>query len=179
MLDLLIFIILIISLIIGAKRGFIVELIHIGSIIIALLLAVSYYKQLADKFVLWIPYPGFTDNATVALALDSLDVDRTFYRVFAFAIIFFVAKIALQIIGSMFDFLAYLPVFNSLNFLLGAVLCFIEAYIVIFIGLYVVALIPLESIQKIVDKSIITGIMLEHTPVITKMFQNWWYIYMK
>lgn len=179
MLDLLIVIILIMSVIIGAKRGLIVQLIHIGSIVLALIVAVSYYKQLADKFVLWIPYPGFSENGTIMLALDSLDVDHTFYRAFAFAIIFFITKIILQIIGSMFDFLTYLPVLNSLNFLLGAVFCFIEAYLLIFVGLYVVAFIPLESVQKMMDRSLIADTMLEHTPVITKMFQNWWYIYMK
>ena len=115
----------------------------------------------------------------MTLVLDTLDVDRTFYRVFAFAIIFFVVKISLQILGSMFDFLTYLPVISSLNYVLGATLSFVEAYIILFIGLYVVALIPIESIQSIVDNSFITGLMLEHTPVITKVFQNWWYIYMK
>jgi uncharacterized membrane protein required for colicin V production len=179
MLDLLILAIFIISIIIGAKRGLIVQLIHIGSFLVALVVAIIYYKPLADKFVLWIPYPGFTDGSTITLVLDSLDVDRTFYRVFAFALIFFAVKIALQIVGSMFDFLTYLPILSSLNYLLGAVLCFIEAYLILFIGLYVLALLPLESIQKIVDGSFITGLMLEHSPIITSMFQNWWYIYMK
>lgn len=179
MLDLLILVIFIISLIIGAKRGLIVQLIHIGSFLVAFFAAVIYYKPLAEKFVLWIPYPGFTEGSTMTLVLDSLDVDRTFYRVFAFAIIFFSVKIALQIVGSMFDFLTYLPVISSLNYLLGAVLCFIEAYLILFIGLYVVALLPVESVQSILGGSFITGLMLEHTPVITSMFQNWWYIYMK
>ncbi len=179
MLDLFILLILIISLIIGAKRGLIVQLIHIGSFLVALIVAAVYYKSLAEKFVLWIPYPGFTDGSTMTLVLDSLDVDRTFYRVFAFAIIFFVVKIALQIVGSMFDFLTYLPILSSLNFVLGAVLCFIEAYIILFIGLYVIALLPIESVQAIVDSSFITGLMLEHTPVLTSVFQNWWYIYVK
>ena len=179
MLDLFVLAIFIISLIIGAKRGLIVQLIHIGSFIIALIVAIIYYKPLADKFVLWIPYPGFSDGSTMTLVLDTLDVDRTFYRVFAFAIIFFVVKISLQILGSMFDFLTYLPVIGSLNYLLGAVLSFVEAYIILFIGLYVIALIPIEAVQSIVDSSFITGLMLEHTPVITKVFQNWWYIYMK
>ena len=89
MLDLLILAIFIISIIIGAKRGLIVQLIHIGSFLVALIVAVVYYKPLAEKFVLWIPYPGFADGSTMTLVLDSLDVDRTFYRVFAFAIIFF------------------------------------------------------------------------------------------
>ena len=177
MLDLFILVVFIISLIIGAKRGLIVQLIHIGSFLIALIVAVIYYKPLADKFVLWIPYPGFTEGSTMTLVLDSIDVDRTFYRVFAFALIFFIVKIALQILGSMFDFLTYLPVFSSLNYVLGAVLGFIEAYMLLFIGLYVIALLPIDSIQSIVDGSFITGLMLEHTPIITKLFQDWWYIY--
>ena len=177
MLDLFILVVFIMSLIIGAKRGLIVQLIHIGSFLIALIVAVIYYKPLADKFVLWIPYPGFTEGSTMTLVLDSIDVDRTFYRVFAFALIFFIVKIALQILGSMFDFLTYLPVFSSLNYVLGAVLGFIEAYMLLFIGLYVIALLPIDSIQSIVDGSFITGLMLEHTPIITKLFQDWWYIY--
>ncbi|MEO4052022.1 CvpA family protein [Solibacillus sp. CAU 1738] len=179
MLDIILLFILVASLIVGAKRGFVVQAIHIGSFFIALIVAYIYYKPLAQKFVLWIPYPGFTENSTATLILDTLDVDRTFYRVIAFAIIFFVVKIALQIVGSMFDFLTYLPVLGSINRLLGALLCFVEFYFLIFIGLYVFALLPLESVQGVLSKSILTGIILEHTPIITSMFQNWWYIYSK
>lgn len=179
MLDIILLFIFIASLVVGAKRGFIVQAIHIGSFFIALIVAYIYYKPLAQKFVFWIPYPGFTENNTATLILDSLDVDRTFYRVIAFAVIFFVVKIAIQIVGSMFDFLAYLPVLGSINRLLGAILCFIEFYIIIFIGLYVIALLPLENVQIVLRKSIITGMMLENTPILTSMFQNWWYIYSK
>ncbi|MER2120520.1 MAG: CvpA family protein, partial [Solibacillus sp.] len=69
-----------------------------------------------------------------------------------------------------------LPVLSSLNYVLGAVLGFIEMYLVLFIGLYVVALLPVESIQTFIDSSILAGLILEHTPIITSMFQNWWYI---
>lgn len=177
--DLLILIVFALSLIVGMKRGFILQAMNLIGFVVALIVAVAYYKPLADKFVLWIPYPGFTDNATMTVVLDTLDVDRTFYRVLAFALIFFAVKIALQIVGSMFDFLTYLPVLKSVNRLLGAVLCFIEFYLIIFIILYVLALLPIEGLQVRLDRSIITGLMLEHTPVITQMFQNWWYIYTK
>lgn len=177
MLDLLLLIIFAISLAIGARRGFILQAVHLASYVVAIIVAFIYYKPLAQKFVLWIPYPGFTEGVTTTLMLDTLDIDRTFYRVFAFAIIFFAVKIALQIIGSMFDFLSQLPVFSSVNYVLGAVLCFIEVYLVLFIALYVLALVPIESIQSITDSSIITKLMLEHTPIVTSVFQNWWYIY--
>lgn len=175
--DLLLLIVFVGSLIIGMKRGFIMQAINLISFVVALIVAIVYYKPLADKFVLWIPYPGFTENATMTVVLDTLDVDRTFYRVLAFALIFFAVKIALQIVGSMFDFLTYLPVLKSVNRLLGAVLCFIEFYLIAFILLYVLALVPVEALQVRLDRSILTGLILEHTPIVTQMFQNWWYIY--
>lgn len=178
MLDIILLFLLLLSFGVGAKRGFLVQVIHLGSFLIALLVAYIYYKPLAQKFVLWVPYPGFTQDATMTLVLDSLDVDRTFYRVIAFALIFFVVKLLLQIIGSMFDFLTYLPILSSVNRLLGAVLGAIEFYIIAFIVLYILALLPLEGLQLFLNKSILLSLMLEHTPVLTKMFQNWWYIYM-
>lgn len=179
MLDLILLFIFAASLIIGIKRGFIVQAIHLASFFIALIVAYIYYKPLAEKFVLWIPYPGLSEDASMTLILDTLDVDRTFYRVIAFAVIFFTVKIALQIVASLFDFLTYLPILNSINRILGAVLSFLEFYLILFIIMYIVALLPIQSVQNFIGSSIIAGLMLEHTPIITKLFQNWWYIYTK
>ena len=179
MLDLLILVILIVGIFVGGRRGFIVQAIHMFGFIIAIIVALIYYKPLAQKFLLWIPYPGFAESATSTLELIGLDVDRTFYRVIAFAIIFFATKLVLQIIGSMLDFLKYLPILGSINRMLGAILGLIECYFLLFIVLYVLALLPLEGLQARLDSSIITGLMLEHTPIVSSLFQNWWYIYSK
>ena len=179
MLDLLILIVLFAGLIVGLKRGLIVQLMHIVSFVVAMIVAYIYYKPLAEKFVFWVPYPGVTDTGSLGVVIDSLDLDRTFYRVIAFAVIFFVVKFTLQIVASIFDFIAYLPVLKSLNRILGALFGMIENYLLLFIGLYVLALLPIPSIQNLLSKSLLSGIILEHTPIITKMFQNWWYIYMK
>lgn len=178
MIDLIIIIVLLMSLAIGIKRGFVMQLMNLVSFVIALIVALMYYKPLAQKFVLWIPYPGFTDNATMTLVLETLDVDRTFYRVLAFALIFFVVKFAVQLVVSMFDFLTYLPVVKSLNRILGAALCFVEFYLLLFIILYVLALIPVEWLQVKMSHSILGTLILEHTPIVTAIFQKWWYIYM-
>lgn len=179
MLDLLILVILIVGILVGGRRGFVVQAIHMFGFIIAIIVALFYYKSLAQKFLLWIPYPGFAESATSTLELIGLDVDRTFYRIIAFALIFFATKLVLQIIGSMLDFLKYLPILGSINRLLGAVLGLVECYFLLFIALYVLALLPLEGLQVRLDNSFITGLMLEHTPIISSLFQNWWYIYSK
>lgn len=177
MLDLILIIIFIASLMVGIKRGFVVQAIHLISFFVSLIVAYIFYRPLADNFVLWVPYPGISEDTSKTLMLDAIDVDQTFYRIIAFAVIFFATKIILQVIASVFDFLTYLPVLKSINRLLGAILCFIEFYLIAFIILYVLALLPLGPIQGLLSGSFITKLMLEHTPIITSMFQNWWYIY--
>ena len=177
MLDLIILIVLFSGLIVGIKRGLIVQLMHLFGFLIALIVAIIYYKPLAQLFVLWVPYPGFAENATSVLGLDRVDTDATFYRALAFGLIFFAAKIVLQIVASIFDFIAYLPVLKQLNRFLGAILGFVEFYILLFIALYLFALLPVERVQALLDRSLFTGLILEHTPIITSLFQNWWYIY--
>ncbi|MDW0118167.1 CvpA family protein [Sporosarcina thermotolerans] len=179
MLDLLIVFLLLGGLITGFRRGLIVQLIHMTGFFIALIIAYIYYKQLADKFVLWIPYPGVTASSKLAWTVEQLDLDQTFYRLLAFVLIFIVAKFALQLIASMFDFLKYLPVLGFVARFAGAALGFIEFYIIIFLLLYLLVMLPLDFIQGFIGKSILAGAMFEHTPLFSEMVKNWWYIYTK
>ncbi|AYC29802.1 CvpA family protein [Paenisporosarcina cavernae] len=179
MIDLLILILLLAGLFVGAKRGLIVQLIHMTGFVIALIVAYMYYKELAAKFVLWIPYPAVDSDSRLTLAIDQLDLDQTFYQLIAFALLFFVVKFALQLIASMFDFLKYLPVLGAISKLAGAILGFIEFYIIIFLLLYVLALLPLEVIQSRMDASLLSKFMLEHTPFLSEKVKEWWYIYVK
>ncbi|WP_313891643.1 CvpA family protein [Psychrobacillus sp.] len=179
MLDILILILLVAGLVTGAKRGLIVQLIHMTGFIIALIVAYTYYKPLADKFVLWIPFPAVTAGSKLTIAVDSLDLDQTFYRIIAFALIFITIKFALQLLASMFDFLKYLPVLGFISNAFGAVLGFVEFYFLSFVLLYVFALLPIDFIQNLISNSMLTGWMLEHTPILSETMKNLWYIYIE
>lgn len=177
MLDIIILLMLLVGLFVGAKRGLIVQLIHMTGFIIALFVAYTYYKPLAEKFVLWIPYPAVDSDSTLTIAIDRLDLDQTFYQLIAFALIFFVIKFALQLVASMFDFLKYLPVLGFFSKIVGAILGFIEFYIILFIVLYVVALLPIGPFQNLMENSVLASYLLEHTPFLSETVKNWWYIY--
>lgn len=179
MFDLLIAFLLLGGLITGFRRGLIVQLIHMTGFIIALIIAFSYYKTLAEKFVLWIPYPGVTASSKLSFAVEELDLDQTFYRLLAFVLIFFVVKFILQLFASMFDFLKYLPVLGFFSRLSGALLGFVEFYILIFLAVYVLAMLPFDFIQDNLSKSILSKAMLEQTPMLSESVKNWWYIYTK
>ena len=179
MLDLIIVFMLLAGLITGFRRGLIVQIIHMTGFIIALVVAYKYYQMLAEKFVLWIPYPGVTAGSKLSFAVEQLDLDETFYRLLAFVLIFLVVKFGLQLFASMFDFLKYLPVLGFISRFIGAALGFIEFYILIFLVLYLAAMLPVNFIQTHLGNSILTEAMFEHTPMLSDAVKNWWYIYTK
>ena len=179
MLDIIILILLIAGLFVGAKRGLIVQLIHMTGFVIALIVAYTYYKPLAEKFVLWIPYPAIDSSSSLTIAIDRLDLDQTFYQLIAFALIFFIIKFALSLVASMFDFLKYLPVLGFVSKIIGAVLGFIEFYIILFIVLYILALLPITPFQNLMQNSTLASYMLEHTPFVSEKVKELWFIYVK
>ncbi|GED20244.1 MULTISPECIES: CvpA family protein [Kurthia] len=179
MIDLLIIILFIAALVSGYKKGFITQLLNLVGLLVALIVAYIYYKPFAEKIVLWVPYPAVTENTALKFANDALDLNLTFYQLLAFAIIFFVIKIVLSILFSIFDFLKDIPVLGVFNRFLGSLLGFVQCYIMLFIILYVLALLPIDSIQKYVESSILTKVILEFTPILSSLFQKMWFVYLQ
>ncbi|WP_438311326.1 CvpA family protein [Sporosarcina sp. FA9] len=179
MLDLIIVFMLLAGLITGFRRGLIVQIIHMTGFIIALAVAYKYYQVLAQKFVLWIPYPGVTAGSKLSFAVEQLDLDETFYRLLAFVLIFLVVKFGLQLFASMFDFLKFLPVLGFISRFIGAAFGFIEFYILIFLILYLLAMLPVDIVQGFIGESILAKSMFEHTPILSETVKNWWFIYTK
>jgi uncharacterized membrane protein required for colicin V production len=177
MLGLAIIILLIMGFFVGLKRGFILQLVHLLGFIIAYVAATSYYEELSTKLILWIPYPNFGDAPTLKVLTGSTDMESAFYRAIAFVIIFFAVKILFQIIGSMLDFVAHLPVLKQLNILAGGILGFCEVYLVIFILLYIGALIPIGFIQDAMDHSALAKAIVNHTPILSQQIKSLWIEY--
>lgn len=178
MLDLAIIAILVMGFFVGLKRGFILQTIHLVGFIVAFIVAYIYYEQLAPKLTLWIPYPNFGENGTLNLIFENENLEAAYYRAIAFAAIFFAVKILLQIIGSMLDFVSHLPILRQLNVWAGGVLGFIEVYLIMFIVLYIAALLPIQAIQDPLNDSILAENIIKNTPVFSQQIKQLWIEYM-
>lgn len=176
MLDLAVLIILCFGFLMGLRRGFILQLIHLTGFIIASIIAYLYYEQLAPKLTLWVPYPNLSTNLTLPSVFDNVNLEDAYYRAIAFVVIFFAVKILLQIIGSMLDFVAQIPVLKQLNIWAGGMLGFIEVYLITFILLFIAALLPIESIQGSLTDSILAEFMIKQTPILSQLIQDLWII---
>lgn len=172
MLDLILIILLLFGLFIGLNRGFILQLFHLIGFITAFVIAAMFYDDLAVELELWVPYQQLANHELWPDFLQALPLETAFYSIVSFAIIFFAVKIILQIIATMLDFVAAIPLIRSVNKSLGAVLGFLEIYLIAFVILYVLALTPVESIQTMINNSSIAIFMLEKTPYFSdKLFE--------
>ncbi|MFT8321373.1 MAG: CvpA family protein [Bacillus sp. (in: firmicutes)] len=178
MLDFIIIILLVFGLVRGLKRGFILQMVHLTGFIVAFIVANKYYIPLSTKLTLWVPYPNVGENSLVTTLFGNANLEDVFYRAIAFVLIFFAVKIVWQIIGSMIDFVASLPVLKQLNTWAGAILGFIEVYLVLFILLYIAALLPIEMIQNNLNKSSIAAGIIENTPYFSGKIKALWFDYM-
>lgn len=177
MLDLAVLAILVMGFIVGLKRGFILQTIHLVGFIVAFIVAYLYYEQLAPKLTLWIPYPNLGSNATLNLIFDNANLESAYYRAIAFAAIFFAVKIMLQIVGSMLDFVSNLPILHQLNVWAGGLLGLVEVYLVMFIILYIAALLPIQAIQDPLNDSILAENIIKNTPVFSQQIKQLWIEY--
>ncbi|GGB27888.1 hypothetical protein F3157_01010 [Virgibacillus dakarensis] len=175
MVDLIIIVLLLFGFLMGLKRGFILQVFHLIGFIAAFIVAVIYYDNLAAKLALWIPYPDLSGDSSWAVFLQSLPLETAFYNAIAFAIIFFATKIILQIIASMLDFVAELPILHSVNRILGAVLGFVEVYLLLFVILYILALTPLGNVQTWIGDSSFAQLIIEHTPILSAKLKDLWF----
>ncbi|WP_174729671.1 CvpA family protein [Mesobacillus harenae] len=178
MLDLAIIIILIFGFFIGLKRGFILQLLHLMGFILAFIIAHMFYADLAPKLTLWIPYPNINSDTFFGGAFSQVNLEAAYYRAIAFAAIFFAVKIVLQIIASMLDFVASLPILKQLNVWAGGLLGFVEVYLIIFILLYIAALLPMDVVQLHLDRSVLAEAIVKHTPVLSEQVKQLWIEYM-
>jgi uncharacterized membrane protein required for colicin V production len=177
MLDLAVLFILAIGFLIGLKRGFILQLIHLTGFIIAFTVAYFNYEKLAPKLTLWVPYPSFNSSSTLDYVFDNANLEDAYYRAIAFVVIFFAVKILLQMVGSMLDFVAQIPILKQLNVWAGGMLGFTEVYLIMFIILFIAALIPMSSIQGPLTDSVLAEFMVKHTPFLSMAVQDLWMEY--
>ncbi len=176
MLDLAVLIVLGFGFLIGLKRGFIRQLIHLTGFFIAAFAALHFHNQLAPKLTIWIPYPVSSTDSTFSYLFNHANLEDAYYRAIAFVVIFFAVNILLYLIGNMLHFLAKIPVLKQLNVWAGGFLGFIEVYLIMFILLLIAALLPLETIQISLAESAAAEIILKHTPFLSQLVQDVWMV---
>lgn len=172
MVDLILILLFLGGFFIGLRRGLVLQFVHLTGFLVSLIVAYIFFDDLAPHLKLWIPYPDLSDGAGILLSV--LNVEDIYYRGIAFAILFFGTKIAMHLIGSILNVIMSFPILRTVNRWLGGVLGFLEIYLLVFIVLFVLAIIPNESIQHAVQHSFVAQMMIRNTPFFSEYLQQLW-----
>ncbi|WP_411841948.1 CvpA family protein [Salinicoccus sp. HZC-1] len=171
--SILIFMLLIIGMVIGYRRGIILQLLHLVGTISAIIISAMNYETLSSKFDMVMPYPSTAQSMNHPLLTGLSNTEYAFYDMTAFLIIFVITKVLIQVIVSAFDYLQQISVFGNAGEIIGSVLGLIEMIYVLTVILFMMALVPFEFIQTAIGESGLATFIMEHTFILSDKFIEW------
>lgn len=166
---------ILISVIVGVRRGFILQAIHMVGFFVAFMAASIFYSKLSTKLIMWVPFPSGGSSTGLKLLFDEKGLESAYYNAISFFIIFIFVKIVLQIVASLFDFLASFPLLKQFNHLFGGILGFVEFYVIAMVVITIMAMVPVATIQNIVQGSFVAKQMILHTPLLSAIIKAMWF----
>ncbi|HDX9576825.1 CvpA family protein [Bacillus cytotoxicus] len=173
MVDIIIVLLLVMGFLLGLRRGLVLQLVKLVSFIIAYLVAYWYCKDLAPALQKIIPYP-FKQEVNVPNWIDANSMETVFYQAIAFIALFIITKIALTLIGQLLNMFTEIPVLKQINALGGAILGFLEVYIILFVLIVVGTILPIEQLQTSLNQSSISKVIVEDTPILSGKVKELW-----
>ncbi|MFD0768264.1 CvpA family protein [Bacillus sp. CGMCC 1.60114] len=173
MIDIIIIVLLVMGFLLGLRRGLVLQLVKLASFIIAYLVAYWYCKDLAPALQKIIPYP-FKQEVNVPNWIDANSMETVFYQAIAFIALFIITKIALTLLGQLLNMFTEIPVLKQVNALGGAILGFLEVYIILFVLIVIGTILPVEQVQTSLNTSTISKVIVNDTPILSEKVKELW-----
>lgn len=170
--SIIIIILLVLGGIIGYRRGLSLQVLHMLGTLSAIIIAALNFELLASRFDMILPYPAPGDESTLTALANLEDPEASFYKMGAFIIVFVIAKVVLQLIISAFDYLQQVPILGLIGSIVAAAVGVAEVIIVVVVILFMIALVPLDFVQDVVDGGLFKQ-LIDNTFLLSGQLKNW------
>jgi uncharacterized membrane protein required for colicin V production len=162
----------------GHRRGLAYQLVFSFGYTISYLIAATKYQELGSKLELWIPFPSATEETKMIFfsQKQALEMDKAFYAAVAFVLIYFICYLIVRLIGIFAHKLMYISVFGKSNHIVGGVFGLLAVYIGIFLILYLLSMVPMNSLQNVLASDPLARAIIERTPFFTNDVHQMWII---
>lgn len=167
-LDAVIIVLLLGGIVLGAKRGFIKEIVNFAGIILVVVLAYFLKNPLADLLFSIFPFIDFKDVINDATILNILFFE-TIAFIIVFAILLFLLRLLLKTSKIIQKVLDFTIIGGIISRILGAIVGFIEFYILGFIIIYILTL-PILNLD--LGSSKLADFMLNKTPALSNVMND-------
>jgi uncharacterized membrane protein required for colicin V production len=156
----------------GYRSGLIRQAIHLFGFFLSFIAAFLLYDDVAPLLRRIIPYPQTNKPSFFSYLIDLAHLEDMFYSAISFGLLFFITKWALVIIANMFDLIASFPVINTVNRVSGAVIGLCSTFMLLFVLIHILLVIPSPSLHQYLSKSSLVQLLTEKSPFFTDQLQD-------
>ena len=177
MLSILLLLILAWSFYIGFSRGIVLQGYYAVATVVAMLVAGTFYQQLAERLSLWVPYASAVQGSSTYFFPSSqlFHLDRVFYAGLAYLIVFTIVYVLARFLGIFANLIPYPNQWDTkwFNVASGVISVFIALF-VLEMGLTILATVPMPLIQDRLNSSFLARFIISHTPVTSAILRDLW-----
>ncbi|MBF6626756.1 CvpA family protein [Tuanshanicoccus lijuaniae] len=176
MLSIIILIVLAYSFYTGFRRGLIMQLVQLIGYLITFLLATKFYEPLSKYVEMLVPFPSIQQSTQLVFynEAQSFLVDQAFYRAVTFVIIWLVGWLVTKFLAIFFTRITYYNMMRHLNHIGGGVVNLMITFLVIYVFLFILSLIPVEFIQQQFVDNPLAYRIVANTPIISDWAAEAW-----
>ncbi|MGK8443827.1 CvpA family protein [Staphylococcus epidermidis] len=171
LIDIVVLIIICYFIVIGFRRGIWLSLLHFASSIVSLFIASQYYQSIAQRLVVFVPFPK-TVAFDMVYTIPYDHLQYRFEKVIAFIIIFGMCKLILYLVVVTFDNIITYKKIHLVSRISSVVLSIIAVFIYLQIGLYLLSLYPHSFIQYQLSQSLLSRVVIEQIPYLSQFILN-------
>jgi uncharacterized membrane protein required for colicin V production len=163
-----------VGVIVGYLRGFIKQLLSIIGLVAAFIAAMVWHDDLSPQLAKWFPIAEHVTSQELALTMEVFDIEAYLYNAAAFLMIFICVKFGLTLIGHMLHVLSKLPVINQINKWSGALLAFTEVFILVYIVIHFMFILPFDHLQQLTRDSQVAQSISKQVPALAQKLHDLW-----
>lgn len=156
------------------RRGLAVEALTALGFVLALLIARLCYRSVGRAITLWIPYPSASRASTFAFfdKTAGLTLDRSFYATFAFASVTLACFLLWRLLMTGFRELQFVTAEPQVDKWASVLISVIVTQIGCVLVLFILATLPVPSLQLHLGYSLLASALLRYSPFISHYFIN-------
>lgn len=157
---------LVVGMVWGYQSGFIKQTARLVGFFVALIVAWRYRSSVEPVVREFVPFP-FSGKEDEWLWLIVFDIERLYYLILSFLILFLSIRLGISLIAILLEALSRLPGFRLANKSLGLVLGALKMGLLLFILSHLLFFLPWELGQDLVSDSALGRWMVNQSPLVS------------
>lgn len=176
MIGLIVLAILVWNFYIGYRRGLLLQGYYTLAVVVAMVVAGTFFRPLAEAINLWIPYANPARDASVAFFTDQniFSLDRVYYAGVAYLVIYAAVYYGLRFLGIFMHFFKLERLDQPLYHLIGGGLASLVSLVPLTMMGNILATIPLTAIQNPLASSWVARFLINSYFPVSQIIQNLW-----